>query len=172
MAIINYDGKITYKECVLKIWEQNCLWDSDFYADVWDEKLKKVTTIQYGTTRYACDTSAEVDINEDNYVKAMKYLTKLEYFNIIKKDKNTIEQGDEVEVVKGRKVKIGTKGTVIGIYNNSYQQHNRKIRLLLSTGEKVYTYENNLKKKDMNINDKIDLKVDLMTSKNINTFEI
>ena len=61
---------------------------------------------------------------------------------------------------------------MIGIYNNSYQQHNRKIRLLLSTGEKVYTYENNLKKKDMNINDKIDLKVDLMTSKNINTFEI
>ena len=82
MASINYDGKITYKECVLRIWEQNCLWDSDFYADVWDEKLKKVTTIQYGTTRYACDTSAEVDINEDNYVKAMKYLTKLEYFKI------------------------------------------------------------------------------------------
>ena len=91
MAIINYDGKIIYKECVLKIWEQNCLWDSDFYADVWDEKLKKVITIQYGTTRYACDTFAEVDINEDNYVKATKYLTKLEYFNIIKKDKNTLK---------------------------------------------------------------------------------
>ena len=172
MAIYNHDKTITYNGCVLNIWEHSGAWDSDFYADVWDEKTKKVITIEYGTTRFACNSYAEVDITKNNYIKAMKYLTRLKYFNIIKKDKDTIKQGDEVEVVKGRKVKIGTKGKVIGIYNNPYQRYNNKIRLLLSNDEKVYTYENNLKKKGMNINDKINLKVDLMHSKKINTFDI
>lgn len=158
MSVILYDGKEIYKGCVMRIWEHNGSWDSDFYATVWDEKTNSVIDYEYDTTRFAGGGNAVVDITKENLIKANKYLAKKEYEGRVEKINSEIKLNVYATVVKGRKVAKGTKGKVIGIYKNDYDKYNDKVRLLLDNGEKVYTYIKNLKPNQLTEEEKNELK--------------
>ena len=55
--------------------------------------------------------------------------------------------GNKVEVVKGRKVPIGTKGKVVRLYSNRYTTWSYSVRIGIETedGDVVYTDARNVK---------------------------
>jgi hypothetical protein len=117
----NYDGTMSeaYAGCVLGTGSKSYHDDSDSYAIVWDEQSQSVTTAMYATTRCAADGHAVVDAAPEVIAKAKAWLkgwaaAALDegYINQAYKDRATIEKGTEIRVWKGRKVPIGTTGTV------------------------------------------------------------
>lgn len=104
-----------YEGCVISTRERNGYHDSDFYAIVWDEKNQTVQSVEYATTRFACSTFADIDATTEALDKAQldyeqRYLQSLKYqYDRVSK---VPQKGKMVEVVKGRKVPIGTKGEV------------------------------------------------------------
>jgi hypothetical protein len=60
MAVHTSAG-VSYVGCVLATRERNWHDDSDFVAIVWDEKMQKVRSVEYDSTRYANTGSATVD---------------------------------------------------------------------------------------------------------------
>ena len=104
---------VQFAGCVLNTWERNGSWDSDFYATVWDEEQGRVRDVEYDTTRCGGGGSAEIDATDDVLNKAYQYyyddahdmIERLAVVNAKKYDK-----GDDVRVVRGRKVKVGTVG--------------------------------------------------------------
>ena len=172
MSIFLENGKEIYKGCVVRLWEHNGCWDSDFYATVWDEETKSIKEYEYDTTRFAGGGSAETDATPEVLIKVAKYKAKDQYIKEVKKRNTEVLINSYVTVVKGRKVAKGTHGKVIGIYENAYSGWNPKVRLLLDDESKVYTYMDNLKVDPIGINDKINLKKLIMNKYNINSFEI
>ena len=125
--IVQYDG------CVLNVWERNGYHDSDFYATCWDEETGSVVEVEYDTTRCGSFGSAEIDITIENLRKVYRY-----YYRIGRslfdgrtkiKEAKAVRKGDQVVVVKGRKIPKGTVGTVFwtGTRYNPYRgtQENR-----------------------------------------------
>lgn len=106
--------RVRFEGCVLNLWERNGSWDSDFYATVWDDAEGRVRDVEYDTTRCGGGGSAEIDATDETLRKAYRY-----YFNSARRafDEHGNEnqarrygKGDEVRVIKGRKVKAGTVG--------------------------------------------------------------
>ena len=123
-----------YVGCVLCTRERNYHDDSDFYVVVWDEESQSLKEVIYYTTRCACDGVAHADATPEVIEKAGAWLKKWaidrvreEFARDAQKAAETINKGDQVRVVKGRKVPLGTAGTVIWkgeqSYGQSYPRH-------------------------------------------------
>lgn len=125
----------TYYGSVLAITENNGYNDSDFFAIVWDEEEQCIKSISDGTTRFAAppkyhraDASEEVRAKADNWLRTV-YLPPLAKKSLIKQRTSleTLQFGEQVAIVKGRKYPIGTKGEVFGVYANQfYRDYSRK----------------------------------------------
>ena len=136
MAIRSYiygDTGVQYVGCVIDTFERNGFEDSDFYAVCWDEELGKVVMVEYDTTRCPAGGTAEVDATDEVLSKVYRYYKK-DATNTFDKYDNirlakAISKGDEVVVVRGRKVAKGSIGKVFWIgdcYNQfSYRTETR-----------------------------------------------
>ncbi len=148
MAVItNIYGKgnvIQYAGCVLNTWERNGSWDSDFYATVWDEEQGAVRDVEYDTTRCGGGGSADIDATDDVLRKVYRY-----YFNSAREhfDKyanaekaKTYGKGDDVCVIKGRKIKAGTVGKCFwrGTCYNRYSRTNEDRMGIDVNGERFF----------------------------------
>lgn len=134
MAVIidKFDGtvEVKYEGCVLSTWERNGSWDSDFYAECWDEEKGEVVDVEYATTRAGCGCSdAQVDYTVDTLRKAYRYYynTWRDHFDKYVKIRiaKTINTGDTVRVVRGKKIPKGTVGKVFWI-GSTYNQYARR----------------------------------------------
>lgn len=143
MAIRSYiygDAGVQFVGCVIDTFERNGYEDSDFYAVCWDEEQGRVVTIEYDTTRCPAGGTAEIDATEDVIRKVYHYYKKDATKTFDKYDNiriaKAISIGDEVVVVKGRKVAKGTIGKVFWIgdcYNRfSYRS---ELRIGIQVGE-------------------------------------
>lgn len=115
-----------YVGCVLDTYERNGYSDSDWYAVCWDEEKQKVVEVNYDTTRAGGGGWADIDISAENLKKVYRYYYRNErkWFDAIGNpaQAKSIVKGDEVIVIRGRKVPKGTVGKVfwIGIVTNHY----------------------------------------------------
>ena len=122
--------EIRYEGCVLNTWERNGAWDSDFYATCWDAERGEIVEVEYDTTRAGGGGWATVDATEDTLraVYRYHYDSARAYFDNVLNEKQAKEyaKGDEVRVVKGRKVKVGTVGKCFwrGTCYNRYSRTN------------------------------------------------
>lgn len=121
-----------YIGCVLDTYERNGYDDSDWYAICWDECEGKVVEVNYDTTRAAGGGWAKIDATEETLRKAYRYyfdLCRLEFdkrWNELQaKD---VKVGDDLQVIRGRKVPKGTvgkcfwKGTRYNQYSFKYEE--------------------------------------------------
>jgi hypothetical protein len=147
MAIHSYiygDAGVQYVGCVIDTFERNGHEDSDFYAVCWDEEQGRVVTIEYDTTRCPAGGTAEIDATEEAIRKAYRYYKAdaKELFDKIANEQlaKKFSKGDEVVVVKGRKVAKGTIGKVFWIgdcYNRFTYQNESRVGILVGE-EKVF----------------------------------
>ena len=143
------NGKSYFNGVVLEKREQNFYDDSDFYVVYWDEKDGKIKRYTYDTTRFQMPGTAEVDATEEVKQKAEKHLVDV-YVDMITKDEEErakfVEVGKEVEVIKGRKVPIGTVGTVFWMRTDKYCGNTvTKIGIKGDKGEVYWTYFQNVR---------------------------
>ena len=107
---------IQYQGCVLDTYEHNGAWDSDWYALCWDREKRKIVEVEYDTTRCGGSGKAEIDATEEVLREAYRYFyqTERERFDKVwnAKQAKEYEKGDEVIVIKGRKIPKGTVGKV------------------------------------------------------------
>lgn len=139
--------------CVLNTWERNGSWDSDFYATVWDEDAQRVRDIEYDTTRCGGGGSAEIDATEEVLNKAFQY-----YYNnsrefierCIESNAKKYGKGDEVRVIRGRKVKVGTVGKCFwrGTCYNRYSRMNEDRMGIEVGGEKFFISADNCERNE------------------------
>ncbi len=154
MAVKAYDGKVSYVGCVLDIGEHNYYDDSDFYAVVVNIEKGIIEEIEYATTRAYCgDSYANIDISEENYIAFLhnaKNRCLRELINANKAQARKIEKGKEVIVVKGRKVPIGTVGTIFWVKEENYDRYNRycgkttRLGIKDKDGNVYWTYADNV----------------------------
>jgi len=119
---------VQYRGLVLADRERNFYHDSDFYAVVWDEEKGDTFQVEYATTRFSTyDNRCSVDATDEVRAKYQALQAKREQdrrdeFAVNRAFSHciTIEKGREVEVFKGRKVKVGTVGRVFWIGNSQY----------------------------------------------------
>ena len=113
------DNGVQYVGCVLDTYEHNGCHDSDFYAVCWDEEQGKVVTIEYDTTRCGGYGTATIDATKEVLAKVYRYYKRLATatFDTYGNEHiaKTISKGDEVVVVRGRKVAKGSVGKVFWI---------------------------------------------------------
>ena len=114
--VSDYDRDFT--GCVLAIDERNGYHDSDFYATVWDEEKQCVRTIDDGTTRcYAPSKYHRADASPAVWEKARAWWARevgpKMGANTLLAQRLSINVGDMVKVVKGRKIVKGTIGEVV-----------------------------------------------------------
>lgn len=114
--------EVTYVGAVLYTGEINGYDDSDFYADVWTgTSVKRIT---YATTRgWTYANGAHVDATPDVRAAAAVWYTARALESLKAKaadDALTPAKGKAVKVVKGRKVPLGTEGTVIWVGEGRY----------------------------------------------------
>ena len=134
---------ILYAGCVLNTWERNGSWDSDFYATVWDEEQGKVRDIEYDTTRCGGGGSAEIDATDEvlNKVYQYYYDNARDYIERVAVTcAKKYEKGDDVRVIKGRKVKVGTVGKCFwrGTCYNRYSRMNEDRMGIDVNGERFF----------------------------------
>lgn len=157
--MVNNNGIISHIGATIKLEEKNGYHDSDFYAIVWDEATQSVKKIMYDTTRMGGTGSAKVDVTSDNLKKANIYIARQSYYTNLKKGYlKDLKVGNFALVVSGRKVKKGLQVKILDIKENQYDRFNQRILVELPSKEKIWTYANNLKVVDLNINEKINLK--------------
>jgi len=132
-----------YEGCVLYSYEHNGAWDSDWYAVVWDEKEGRVKEVEYDTTRAGGGGWCEIDATDEVMRKVYRY-----YFNDARKhfdshikieEAKRVRKGDEVTVVRGRKVKKGMVGEVFWV-GNTYNPFVRdyELRAGIKVGEEKF----------------------------------
>lgn len=127
-----------YEGCVITWYEVNGYHDSDWYAEVWDEKTQSVQHFMFMTTRAPVYGRAEVDITPENLRKVYRY-----YFRLVRRAfdeanmerATTPEKGKRVRVVKGRKVPIGTEGVVFWIGDGKW---GTRAGIQTDEGERVF----------------------------------
>lgn len=115
---VSYEGKVLYEG------ERNYRDDSDFYALVWDDEAGKVKEIGYASTRgWTYGNYAHVDATPEVLAKAAAYYEALaleRLKNAAAADARKPKVGKEVKVIAGRKVPLGTIGTVIWAGEGGY----------------------------------------------------
>ena len=143
MAVIQFamDGSEikSYDGCVIRTWEHNGPWDSDFFADCVNIETGKIDCVEYDTTRCGGCGSAKVDLTEANFrlYQRASYNRAIENaleFN--RKNAMKVEVGKVVRVVKGRKVPIGTVGTVFWQKEVNYDRYGRWYKAQMRIGIK------------------------------------
>jgi len=155
-VFINCNSKTLelFKGLVLADRERNMPEDSDFYVLYWDEEKNRISEYEYATTRFGGTEGnhATVDATEEVKAKAQKHLEDV-YYKMLT-DENTrkskvVEVGREVEVLKGRKVPIGTVGTIFWAKEANYSgRHVTRIGIQTSDGATHWTYAHNVQVKD------------------------
>lgn len=108
---------VEYEGHVVGLREMNGYDDSDFYAVVWDAEAAAPKEVMYATTRgWTYNNSASVDATPEvmeayNAYQEAARVTYLRYR--AEQEASVPSKGKRVTVVKGRKVPVGTTGTVI-----------------------------------------------------------
>lgn len=128
MAIITYEGKRTHEGCVLRTWERNGAWDSDFYASVVNLENGTLEDIEYDTTRFGGGGNAVVDLTEVNwrtYLRKSFHRVVAESIRADQQLSREVDKGKRVRVIKGRKVPHGTEGVVFWIGSVNYDPYKR-----------------------------------------------
>lgn len=159
--MVNNNGVISHIGATIRLEERNGYSDSDFYAIVWDEETQTVKKIMYDTTRFGGSGSAEVDVTSENLKKANIYVARCSYYENLKKGYlKDLKVGNLALVIGGRKVKKGLTVKVLDIKDNQFDRFNKSVLVELPDGQKIWTYEKNLKVVDLTINQKINIKAD------------
>lgn len=123
-----YNGKKMYEGCVFNTFEENSYHDSDFYAECVNIETGEIDVIEYDTTRFAGYGNAVIDLTELN----LRLYLKKSFLKEVQKELETNKQlsttvaiNKTVKVVKGRKVPLGTVGTVFWRKSCNYDKYNR-----------------------------------------------
>lgn len=148
--------KISHEGCVISLGEHNYYDDSDFYAVVWIPENKCVQEIEYATTRAGCDGYyAWVDFDKEKYGEDYAhYRRKLQFYYEADISfflqpmsllfKVSPDKGKPIEVFRGKKVPIGTKGIIFSSKNNPYDDKNPLIMIKTEDGQYLRTYMRNV----------------------------
>jgi hypothetical protein len=127
MAVVIASGEertVTYEGAVLGTWEYNGYHDSDFYALVWDAERECVTSVEYATTRgWTYNNGARVDATDEVKALAAAWLAADGIRRYRDADLDAavdVAKGKHVRVTKGRKVAIGTEGTISWLGDDRY----------------------------------------------------
>lgn len=111
-----YWAERTHEGRVLALREENRYDDSDFYALVWSDEKQQPVEVLYGTTRAPTyENWASVDATTwvaAKYEAWKREQARLRAEALEAREKRTVRKGKRVRVVGGRKVPIGTVGTV------------------------------------------------------------
>jgi hypothetical protein len=147
--VCDYDRN--FNGCILGITERNGYHDSDFYATVWDEEQGCVRTIEDGTTRfYAPSKYHRADATEEVVTKARAWWANevgpKQAYATLKGRALFIDVCSEVEVIKGRKLPLGTTGEVVWKGQDSFKRNGYRIGIRLANGTRVYTSMDNVMK--------------------------
>jgi hypothetical protein len=114
----------TYVGAVLMKYERNGYDDSDFVAVVYDEATDSLKHIEYASTRgWTYMNGATVDATEEVQAKAREVVRRETFRDVTfaaAAAAKTPEVGKTVRVVKGRKVPVGTQGTVVWKGESAY----------------------------------------------------
>lgn len=134
---------VEYEGCVINTYERNGYHDSDFYATVWDEEKQAVVDIEYDTTRAGGGGYATIDATEETLRKVYRYYKRIgrKQFCIFNEEQaKQFGKGDQIVVVRGRKVKKGTVGLVFwkGSCYNHYSRRNEDRVGIEVDGEKIF----------------------------------
>jgi len=144
-CLTEYDER-SYEGATLCMRERNYYHDSDFYAVVWDEVEQETKYIEYATTRgWTYANGARVDATDEIKAKAaeyqyVRYLEQLQKAN--QRQSREIATDRRVKVIKGRKVLIGTEGTVKWTGMGNYR--NMRARIETDKGEEHWIDCSNL----------------------------
>lgn len=150
MAVIKNiygDDKVTYEGCVLSTYERNGYEDSDWYAICWDEEKQKVVEVEYDTTRCGGGGVAEIDATIETVRKAYRYYKSVgkSIFDttVNEAQAKKTRVGDEVVVVRGRKIPKGTVGKCfwLGTRYNPYSRNDEKRAGIEINGDRVFVPE-------------------------------
>ena len=135
---------IEYEGATLGTWEANGYNDSDFYALVWTGEA--LASVEYATTRgWTYHNGAVADATDEVYAAAREWLAARDiraWAQATAIDAATPDKGKQVEVVKGRKVPVGTTGEVIWI---GEKQWGWRVGIKDADGEVHWTAETNVK---------------------------
>lgn len=147
----------THEGLVIYEGEHNHYDDSDFYAIVWNPEKQVEEEITYASTRYpSWGNRAVVDFDKEKYGEEHdKYLRICSFVAYMENTYSLIgtsaDKGKRVKVVKGRKVPIGTIGTIFSVKKNEYARQrsafmpeNNRIMIKTDDGKYLDTYLFNL----------------------------
>lgn len=129
-----------YVGCVIRTWEHNGSWDSDFYADVIIPETGEIKTVMFDTTRFGGYGDAEVDLTEENFKLYQKNAYPKEVEKEMKRQArlaDCVDVGKVVKVVKGRKIPHGTTGKVFWRKEVNYDHMADGIKQLCVLGLKM-----------------------------------
>lgn len=148
-------GEVRYTGAVLSTFDKcerimSDVWAQVFYARVWDAATKSVKVINLGADEFGLTLKATVDATPEvveaagrwSKAQALKAARRTaRYENAAAVDRavaaaKAVVTGREVEVVKGRKVPIGTTGVAFWVGNSGYGQ---SVGIALPNGTKVFT---------------------------------
>ena len=125
--------------CVIRTWEHNGAWDSDFYADVIIPETGEIETIMFDTTRFPSYGDAEADLTEENFKLYQKNAYPKEVEKEMKRQislADCADVGKVVKVVKGRKIPHGTTGKVFWRKEVNYDPYGRWYKAVMRIGFK------------------------------------
>lgn len=146
------DFDVTYEGATFGTYEHNGYNDSDFFAVVWDAEAGATRAVEYATTRgWTYANGATVDATDEVKAAAGEYIAArdIESWNLATAhDALMVEKGSAVEVFKGRKVPIGTTGTVIWIGADRYKRGAFRVGVKDEAGEVHWTAEDNVRVTD------------------------
>lgn len=132
---------------VLETGEENGYNDSDFYAIVWNDEKGCTERVTYASTRgWTYPNGASVDATPEVVAKWEKWSADRQEARRVaqvEKEAATPSHGKTVQVVKGRKIPIGTKGEVCWAGKCQYSG-NLRVGIRLTSGEKVFTAGSNV----------------------------
>lgn len=109
---------------VLELKERNGYDDSDFYAVVWNPEKGEPETVEYATTRgWTYPNEATIDATPEVVAAYHEYRERKRVEYAVKQARREAKvprKGRLVRVARGRKVPIGTVGTVAWIGDDKY----------------------------------------------------
>lgn len=137
---------------VVALRERNGYDDSDFFAVLWDDERGEPVEVEYASTRgwsYCCsaavDATPEVAAAYETWLARRRAVARAQREH---EDLTRIDLGVRVRVARGRKVPVGTEGTVVWRGADQFRPYWRgkayRIGLRDEAGHLHYTAETNL----------------------------
>lgn len=134
-----------YQGCVVSDWEHNMPDDSEFYALVWDEPTQRLTTYMWKYTGLGGSdyNSCHPDITPENLAKAIAWAepTIRKLIGDYNPTVHIWKPGRRVRVKSGRKVPIGTEGSVLW---EGECRWGRRCKFATADGQELWTDTHNL----------------------------